>query len=305
MPIVKTLYRNEGADDVSSWVTANYRLIDKNGYSSDFHSHKEYEIYLFHSGECKYLIHNRIYDLKPGDLLLMDGLTLHRANPAPSVPYERSMVHFSPKWLQPVIDVLEIPNLLEPFDKLNNCVLRAQNSNELKKIEHLIKQISQIDIQITDDNRKNKRIKRYEIEAELKILVIELLLQVYKLSKINMEESQSIKSEKDEHVENIATWIEQNFQRKISLDEISFALNLSKFYISHIFKEVTGSTVMEYLMTCRLNQVKYLLEMHPEKSLATISQESGFESSAHFSRFFRKRTGLTPTDYRRQRCKVE
>lgn len=46
----------------------------------EFHSHQHYELYFFHGRECKYLINNQIYDLKPGDMLFLDGLDLHKAH---------------------------------------------------------------------------------------------------------------------------------------------------------------------------------------------------------------------------------
>jgi AraC-like DNA-binding protein len=71
----------------------------------------------------------------------------------------------------------------------------------------------------------------------------------------------------------------------------------------HIFKEVTGFTVMEYVMACRLNQVKYLLEMEPDQSLTDVSRATGFESVAHFSRFFKEKVGTTPSQYRKTKQK--
>src|SRR5690625_5473447 len=74
---------------------------------------------------------------------------------------------------------------------------------------------------------------------------------------------------------------------------IADALNMSKSYVSHLFKDMTGFTVMEYVMGCRLTHAKYLLEMKPDKKIAKVAYESGFESASHFSRYFRQKTGLT------------
>ncbi|WP_209123813.1 helix-turn-helix domain-containing protein [Alkalihalobacillus sp. BA299] len=73
--------------------------------------------------------------------------------------------------------------------------------------------------------------------------------------------------------------------------------------MSHVFKETTGFTVMEYVMGCRLTQVKYLLEIELDKPLKDIAYECGFESVSHFSRFFRQQVGMTPKEYRRFRLR--
>ena len=103
------------------------------------------------------------------------------------------------------------------------------------------------------------------------------------------------------HAENIASWINQHYSEKITLERIAKELNLNKYYVSHVFKEVTGFTVMQYVMECRLIQVKYLLEMRPDLSLEEIFTATGFESGAHFSRFFKDKMGMTPTSYRKKK----
>ena len=87
----------------------------------------------------------------------------------------------------------------------------------------------------------------------------------------------------------------------MSLERLAKELNLNKYYLSHVFKEVTGYTVMQYVMECRLIQVKYLLEMKLDQSLEDIFLSTGFESAAHFSRFFKARIGMTPTSYRKMK----
>lgn len=64
----------------------------------DYHAHSDfYEIFFFHEGTCKYLVGNHIYDLQPGDILIMDGTFLHKPNVPKNSPYVRSHVHFSPR----------------------------------------------------------------------------------------------------------------------------------------------------------------------------------------------------------------
>src|SRR5699024_7890242 len=112
------------------------------------------------------------------------------------------------------------------------------------------------------------------------------------------------KGTKAEHAENIATFIQDHYMKKLTLDSIADALNLSKSYISHLFKEMTGFTIMDYVMECRLIQAKYLLEMEPGKPIKDVAHTSGFESSSHFSRYFRSKVGKTAREYRNDRLKL-
>jgi transcriptional regulator GlxA family with amidase domain len=54
-------------------------------------------------------------------------------------------------------------------------------------------------------------------------------------------------------------------------------------------------------MGCRLNQVKYLLEIEPDRSLTEVSRAAGFENVSHFSRYFKEKMGITPSGYREKK----
>jgi len=286
---------------MDEWITAFYRVQGLDN-SFNFHSHQEYEIYFFHSGDCKYLINNRIYELQPGDIILLDGMTLHKPNPGTGSTYTRSMLHFSPTWLHELLVTLGIPNLLDPFKKLNNCLLRTGYDESGQIVDGMMKEIAAslnlIDLDFQRNDKKNEL-----LEAEVKLELIQLLLRIYKMSQKELSQITSKKSEKEAHAESIASWINEHYMEKVSLERISGELNLSKYYASHVFKEVTGFTVMEYVMGCRLNQVKYLLEMEPNLTLTEISQSVGFESVAHFSRYFKEKMGKTPSQYRKEKRK--
>ncbi|MEH7276558.1 AraC family transcriptional regulator [Neobacillus vireti] len=285
---------------LDEWIYASYRMQGVHSYVFQFHSHHEYEIYFFGGGDCKYLINNRIYELVPGDIILLDGMTLHKANPRSESTYTRSALHFSPTWLSDLISTLGLPNLLDPFKKLNNPLLRTRYDENGQYVDRQMKKISGLLSEIDEELQRTGK-KNELLEAEVKLELIQLLLCIYKMSQQDLAQVTNKKTEKELHAEAIASWIRDHFKEKISLDRISSELNLSKYYVSHVFKEVTGFTVMEYVMGCRLNQVKYLLEMEPDLSIAEVSSSSGFESLAHFSRYFKEKVGLTPSKYRKNK----
>jgi len=259
----------------------------------DYHSHEEYEIYFFHGGSCRYLIHNQIYDLEPGDIILMDGMTLHKPNVSPKSKYIRSFVHFSPHWIKGVLKELDSLYLLSTFKNLKNCLIRTGENQESKELEKVIRRFAEV--------KQSSEVSLTNNETELKVLLLQILIMVHQLGQKQSLNISRNKSNKAEHAENITTYIQSNYMGKLTLDSIAKALNLSKSYVSHVFKEVTGFTVMEYAMEYRLTQVKYLLEMEPDKELKEIAYSSGFESASHFSRYFRTKVGITAGEYRRRR----
>ena len=285
---------------MDEWINANYRVQGVESSTFQFHSHQEYEIYFFHSGDCKYLINNRIYELLPGDIILLDGLTLHKPNPRPGSTYTRSMLHFSPTWLDEILSALGMPYLLDPFQKLNNYLLRTGYDESGQFVDGRIKKIASLTAQMDEEKQRTGQ-KNNHLEAEVRLELVQLLLGIYKMSQKDLAQLPSKKTEKELHAESIASWINDHYSEKVTLDRIADELNLSKYYTSHVFKEVTGFTIMEYVMGCRLNQVKYLLEMEPDQTLSEVACATGFESMAHFSRFFKEKVGVTPSNYRKNK----
>ncbi len=92
-------------------------------------------------------------------------------------------------------------------------------------------------------------------------------------------------------------YIEENFHKDISLDDISRKLNISPYYFSKLFKEETGENYVEYVTERRMNQAKNLLK-NADKSIKEICAEVGYSDPNYFSRIFKKYQGVTPTEYK-------
>ncbi|WP_053362238.1 AraC family transcriptional regulator [Bacillus sp. FJAT-27251] len=274
----------------------NYRLHGLTEYVAEFHSHQEYEIYIFHGGSCRYIVHNHIYDLEPGDILLLDGKTLHKPNIEKNSDYVRSHIHFSPHWIKDILAGMGSMYLLEAFEKLHHCLIRTKENPELKYLEAVVSRLAEI--------KRTSPEKNQHAITEMKVLLLQVLIIVHRLGQHHSIKMTGKKMDKAEHAENIAEYIQKNYMNKLSIQTIAEALNLSKSYAAHVFKEMTGFTIMEYVMGCRLNQVKYLLEIQPDKPLKEIAHECGFESVSHFSRYFREKVGVTAKEYRQSRIKV-
>lgn len=92
--------------------------------------------------------------------------------------------------------------------------------------------------------------------------------------------------------------IHMNIESYISLQTISEQLNLSKPYISLVFKEHMGVTVMDYITNLKINRAKTLLSTTTQ-SILEISQLLGFHDSSHFCKAFKRVAGVTPREYRK------
>lgn len=92
-------------------------------------------------------------------------------------------------------------------------------------------------------------------------------------------------------------YIRQNYDRKLSLDDIAQHVYLSRSYLSSMFREETGQTLFAYINQVRVEKSKLFL-MDPGVSLAEVAAHCGFEDQSYFTRVFRKVTGVSPKQYR-------
>ena len=93
------------------------------------------------------------------------------------------------------------------------------------------------------------------------------------------------------------TYIDQNFSRELSLDDVSRSVNISPYYFSKLFKEESGENFIEYLTKVRIAHAKELLK-NPELSIKEICVMSGYSDPNYFSRIFKKQEDVTPSEYR-------
>lgn len=85
----------------------------------------------------------------------------------------------------------------------------------------------------------------------------------------------------------------------ISLDSVSGILGINASYFSSLFKRNMGVNFVDYLTDLRMQAAKELLA-DPLRSTAEVAGLVGYENANYFTRAFKKKTGMTPTDYRRQ-----
>lgn len=100
-----------------------------------------------------------------------------------------------------------------------------------------------------------------------------------------------------EPVEEAKAYIEKHLNRELSLEEVADKLGLSASYFSQLFKQMTGETFVQYRTKRRMEKAKLLLSM-PHHKITDVSAEVGFADHPHFTKTFKKYSGLTPSEYR-------
>lgn len=109
-------------------------------------------------------------------------------------------------------------------------------------------------------------------------------------------ESRNIKNSK--LLGDALDYIREHYKENLSLESISQKIFISPYYLSHLFKEELGITFLEYLTRIRMEEAKRLLK-DQNVTINAISSEVGYDDPGYFSKVFKKNTGLSPNQYRR------
>lgn len=104
--------------------------------------------------------------------------------------------------------------------------------------------------------------------------------------------------EENEITGKIISYLEENYYRTISLNDLADHMQLTKEYLCTIFKASMQTTIMHFLLTLRISHARIFLLQYPEKRILEISQMCGFESPSYFGMQFKKIVGVTPENFR-------
>ncbi len=101
-------------------------------------------------------------------------------------------------------------------------------------------------------------------------------------------------------VRKALAYLHEHYMNSISLEDAAQHVNMSKEYLARCFRQEIGITLVTYLNRYRVDRAKVLMQ-NGEMNLTEIALETGFSSSAYFSRVFRQETGISPSEYIRMK----
>lgn len=98
-------------------------------------------------------------------------------------------------------------------------------------------------------------------------------------------------------VEGICSFIQEHYQKRLTLDTIASEAGFSKYYVNRLFKQYMGTTVVDYLIQIRMKKAKELLR-NETYSIKQISGMVGYSEPNYFTWTFKKMEGMSPLKFR-------
>lgn len=143
---------------------------------------------------------------------------------------------------------------------------------------------------IAEENEKKE--KYYQ--PALKYLSSQLLVELYRRY-ANIAEREEKAPAKSEAVKKAAMFINAHCVENISIDEIAGYVNVSKYYLCRIFKEVMGLTMVEYVNFRRCRKAHRLLQKE-NMSVSRVAEMCGFDNLSYFSKIYRRHMNILPSE---------
>ncbi|MCM8901428.1 AraC family transcriptional regulator [Caldicoprobacter algeriensis] len=251
------------------------------------HYHQHYEIYYLLNGERNYFIQDRIYAIKKGDIVLIYKNVVHRTIDSSIPDHERLLVDFTDEALNAVSSE-ERALLLQAFD-MSSPVIRLEPYEQIM-VEHLLNKM----LQEEQAKAPGSSICLRAYLLELLVLLVRLRGQKRKSLAETIEASDPL----HQKISEIVQYINRHYSQELSLTTLSKTFYISPYYLSRLFKRVTGFNFVEYLNLIRVKEAQKLLQ-GTDMKIIEVAQRVGFGSVAHFGRTFKSITSLSPSDYRK------
>lgn len=99
-------------------------------------------------------------------------------------------------------------------------------------------------------------------------------------------------------VERVRRYVMDRLDRQIPIGDLASELGMSRFWFLKSFKRVTGTTPYQFVLDVKVEAARPLL-LHTTRSLSNIALSLGFSDQSHFSRVFKRSTGVSPGQFRR------
>ena len=249
-----------------------------------FHLHDGFEIYFLISGDVNYLIENKIYDVKYGNLIITNNEELHKVCVLSNKTYERITLFFNPKVVASINT--------DAFDLLNCFIHRVkgqQNKLILNKnqIDETLLLFYKFEALNNNPAKENDALKL--------AYLIEILVHVNKLFD-NCEKKDSSLNIPNK-LSQILNYIDNNLEQELTLDFLSNYFYIDKYYLCKLFKSSFNSSVYEYIICKRISKAKKLIV--DGYNLTETCNSCGFKDYSSFFRMFRKHIGISPSEYKK------
>lgn len=251
-----------------------YDIMSRDFGMDEPHFHNFYEIYFLVYGSCRFSIENRIFDIKKNDMLIIPPGQIHIASDYFEMS-NRIIIHFPATILDTAFN-----KRLKTF--------RQNNYYVPQKPAYIAELLKKMQAELLDNDPISDQVSKSYL-----ILLLEYIIRNESSTKLKASQVTTINL-----TEDLMTYVIDNYQHDISIQDLSDKFGYSPNYISALFKKNAGIGYKNFLLLQRIKNAEYML-ITTDKSILEIAITCGFNDSNYFSTIFKKIHGISPREYRK------
>ena len=245
------------------------------GWHSTPHTHSFTEFFYVIKGKGQFFVNETYHDIKEDDLIIVNPHVLHTETSKDDTPLEYIVIGVEG------LAFFTAQGEEQQFDfSIHNYY------NYKHEILFYLKTLSN---EVQSKDELSEILQQNLLEA--------LIINMIRRTSITLEVATTSKKEKKECI-FIEKYIKEHFKEEITLDLLSELTYMNKYYMVHSFKKYKGLSPINYLVECRIEEAKKLLETTNLGS-RDIASIVGFSSQSYFSQVFRRMLYCTPQQYRK------
>lgn len=254
----------------------------KDEKAMEMHIHDCYEVYFSISGGKQFLIDNKVYDIKPGDLFLINQYDSHYLTQIDKELHERIVIMIDPEYMQ------EISSKDTNLDACFQC--------REEKFSHKLSLSQEQQGRFLYFVNKILSSNGYGHDLLEKSTFTELFVMINGIIQDKQCDRQSEKpATYNDQVDAILSYLNNNIQYPISIGDLAKQFYISESYICRIFKSATGTTINKYMTARRISIAKSLLA--EGIGVSEVCDRCGFSDYSNFLKAFTKSVGISPKKY--------
>ena len=255
--------------------TAKLLNVASAKYGGDWHSvphtHNHMELFYIVGGKGQFRIQDQLYPVNINNLVIINPNVTHTEVSLNAQPLEYIVLGIEGVELATSDNSNGQFNILDHFEsvEISSCL-----RNILREME-----------------QKNTG---YEdvCQAYMEILIIRLMRNT---ALAVPTEPQTVSGNRQ--CAAVKRYIDLHFKEPLTLEQLAEDAHMNKYYLSHAFKREYGTSPINYMITKRIEESKYLLA-ETDLSMSQIAQLLGFSSLSYFSQVFRRTQAVSPMEYR-------
>lgn len=258
----------------------NYRyfhLKDSAGQERDYHFHDFEKLVILIGGHVDYAVEDRVYALRPWDVLLVKRHSIHKALIDVKEPYERIIIYLDRKYFDRLMPEAGLMRCFDRAAQTDRCLL-APGQDELTALRETLERYEAC---------RNSEL--FGAQAMEDTLMVQLLIYINRIADTAPE---SPPKSYDPKIDAALRYINENLSRELTVEALAEKVYLSKYHFMRLFKAQTGSTVHAYVRQKRLLYASRLIRQGVNANKAALT--SGFADYSSFHRAFRECFGTSP-----------